>query len=156
MTGLAYLQFFAYYLKTDPSRDQDNKRAGVGVDIFNFVACGMGYAPLFLRRDSMRLRPKLYRLYNHGLTAPLRAGRSFFAHIMIGLASIVVDNTPIMAAVIQMNPHMPDDHHLLVTLATGVSGNLRSISSAAGIALMGPARGYYTFSATCAGCRPSY
>jgi Na+/H+ antiporter NhaD/arsenite permease-like protein len=42
---------------------------------------------------------------------------------MIGLASIVVDNTPIMAAVIQMNSHMPDGHRLLVTLATGVSGN---------------------------------
>lgn len=83
----------------------------------------MGYAPPFLRRDSMHLRPRFYRLSSHGFTAPLRAGRSLFANIMIGLASIVVDNTPIMAAVIQMNPHMPDGHRLLVTLATGLSGN---------------------------------
>jgi Na+/H+ antiporter NhaD/arsenite permease-like protein len=76
-------------------------------------------------------------LSSHGLTAPLRAGRSLFANIMIGLASTVVDNIPIMAAVIQMNPYMPDGHRLLVTLAAGVGGNLLSIGSAAGIALMG-------------------
>jgi len=44
-----------------------------------------------------------------------------------------------------MNPEMPIDQWLLVTLTTGVGGSLLSIGSAAGVALMGKARGYYTF-----------
>jgi len=34
---------------------------------------------------------------------------------------------------------------LLVTLTAGVGGSLLSVGSAAGVALMGQARGYYTF-----------
>jgi Na+/H+ antiporter NhaD/arsenite permease-like protein len=36
-------------------------------------------------------------------------------------------------------------HWLLVTLTAGVGGSLLSIGSAAGVALMGQARGVYTF-----------
>jgi Na+/H+ antiporter NhaD/arsenite permease-like protein len=36
---------------------------------------------------------------------------------------------------------------LLVTLTTGVGGSLLSVGSAAGVALMGQARGIYTFGA---------
>jgi Na+/H+ antiporter NhaD/arsenite permease-like protein len=44
-----------------------------------------------------------------------------------------------------MNPDMPLGHWLLVTLTAGVGGSLLSIGSAAGVALMGQARGVYTF-----------
>ena len=50
-----------------------------------------------------------------------------------------------MFAVITMHPEMSIDQWLLVTLTTGVGGSLLSIGSAAGVALMGQARGYYTF-----------
>ena len=50
-----------------------------------------------------------------------------------------------MFAVITMRPEMSIDQWLLVTLTTGVGGSLLSIGSAAGVALMGQARGYYTF-----------
>ena len=50
-----------------------------------------------------------------------------------------------MFAVITMNPLMSTEQWLLVTLTTGVGGSLLSIGSAAGVALMGQARGYYTF-----------
>jgi Na+/H+ antiporter NhaD/arsenite permease-like protein len=50
-----------------------------------------------------------------------------------------------MFAVITMDPHMGLEQWLLVTLTTGVGGSLLSIGSAAGVALMGQARGYYTF-----------
>ena len=50
-----------------------------------------------------------------------------------------------MFAVITMNPSMSTEQWLLVTLTTGVGGSLLSIGSAAGVALMGQARGYYTF-----------
>ena len=40
---------------------------------------------------------------------------------------------------------MPLGQWLLVTLTAGVGGSLLSIGSAAGVALMGQARGKYTF-----------
>ena len=50
-----------------------------------------------------------------------------------------------MFAVLTMEPTMPDSQWLLVTLTAGVGGSMLSIGSAAGVALMGQARGYYTF-----------
>jgi Na+/H+ antiporter NhaD/arsenite permease-like protein len=58
---------------------------------------------------------------------------------------LVVDNIPIMFAVLNMNPDMSQGHWLLVTLTAGVGGSMLSIGSAAGVALMGQARGVYTF-----------
>jgi Na+/H+ antiporter NhaD/arsenite permease-like protein len=59
--------------------------------------------------------------------------------------SAIVDNIPVMVAVLQMNPVMDELQWLLVTLTAGVGGSLLSIGSAAGVALMGQARGKYTF-----------
>ncbi len=67
------------------------------------------------------------------------------ANILVGLASAIVDNIPIMFAVLGMNPDMAVGQWLLVTLTAGVGGSLLSIGSAAGVALMGQARGSYTF-----------
>ena len=66
---------------------------------------------------------------------------------MIGLLSAVVDNIPVMFAVLTMRPEMSHGQWLLVTLTAGVGGSLLSIGSAAGVALMGAARGVYTFNA---------
>lgn len=68
-----------------------------------------------------------------------------WANVSVGVLSSIVDNIPIMAAVVKMNPAMSDGQWLLVTLTAGVGGSLLSIGSAAGVALMGQARGYYTF-----------
>jgi Na+/H+ antiporter NhaD/arsenite permease-like protein len=68
-------------------------------------------------------------------------------NIAVGLASAVIDNIPIMFAVLSMNPEMSHGQWLLVTLTAGVGGSLLSIGSAAGVALMGQARGVYTFMA---------
>ena len=68
-----------------------------------------------------------------------------YANFLVGILSAIVDNIPVMFAVITMNPSMPTEQWLLVTLTTGVGGSLLSIGSAAGVALMGQARGYYTF-----------
>jgi Na+/H+ antiporter NhaD/arsenite permease-like protein len=69
------------------------------------------------------------------------------ANVLVGIASAVVDNIPIMFAVLTMHPDMSHGHWLLVTLTAGVGGSLLSIGSAAGVALMGQARGVYTFMA---------
>ncbi|MFV1996865.1 MAG: sodium:proton antiporter NhaD [Acidiferrobacterales bacterium] len=68
-----------------------------------------------------------------------------WANIFVGIASAIVDNIPVMYAVLTMNPDMSLGQWLLVTLTAGVGGSLLSIGSAAGIALMGQARGIYTF-----------
>lgn len=67
------------------------------------------------------------------------------ANILVGILSAVIDNIPIMFAVLSMNPDMNLGQWLLITLTAGVGGSLLSIGSAAGVALMGQARGVYTF-----------
>ncbi len=67
------------------------------------------------------------------------------ANILVGLASSILDNIPMMVAVLQMQPQMDTGQWLLVTLTAGVGGSLLSIGSAAGVALMGQAHGQYTF-----------
>ena len=69
------------------------------------------------------------------------------ANILVGVLSSVIDNIPVMFAVLSMSLEMSVGQWLLVTLTTGVGGSLLSIGSAAGVALMGQARGIYTFSA---------
>ena len=67
------------------------------------------------------------------------------ANVLVGVVSAVVDNIPVMYAVLSMNPPMDDGQWLLVTMTAGVGGSLLSIGSAAGVAVMGQARGVYTF-----------
>jgi Na+/H+ antiporter NhaD/arsenite permease-like protein len=67
------------------------------------------------------------------------------ANVLVGLLSAVIDNIPIMFAVLSMNPDISHGQWLLVTLTAGIGGSLLSIGSAAGVALMGQARGVYTF-----------
>lgn len=67
------------------------------------------------------------------------------ANVLVGLLSALVDNIPVMFAVLAMLPDMSHGQWLLVTLTAGVGGSLLSIGSAAGVAVMGQARGVYTF-----------
>lgn len=67
------------------------------------------------------------------------------ANILVGFASALIDNIPVMFAVLEMNPDMDLGQWLLVTLTAGVGGSLLSIGSAAGVAVMGQCRGIYTF-----------
>jgi Na+/H+ antiporter NhaD/arsenite permease-like protein len=67
------------------------------------------------------------------------------ANIAVGVLSAIVDNIPVMFAVLTMMPEMSEGQWLLVTLTAGVGGSMLSIGSAAGVALMGMAKGQYTF-----------
>jgi len=68
-----------------------------------------------------------------------------WANIVVGILSAIVDNIPVMFAVLTMDPQMSQGQWLLVTLTAGVGGSMLSVGSAAGVALMGQARGIYTF-----------
>ncbi len=67
------------------------------------------------------------------------------ANVAIGVLSSIVDNIPLVYAVLTMNPPMDQGQWLLVTLTAGVGGSILSIGSAAGVALMGIGKQYYTF-----------
>ena len=67
------------------------------------------------------------------------------SNILVGVLSAIVDNIPVMYAVLKMSPEMGLDQWLLITLTAGVGGSLLSVGSAAGVAVMGVDREHYTF-----------
>lgn len=83
-------------------------------------------------------------LISHGMYQGLGPTQ---ANILVGILSAIIDNIPVMFAVLTMDPAMSLGQWLLVTLTAGTGGSLLSIGSAAGVALMGSARGTYTFGA---------
>jgi len=67
------------------------------------------------------------------------------ANVLVGFASAIFDNIPVMFAVLEMDPVMNLGQWLLITLTAGVGGSMLAVGSAAGVAVMGQARGVYTF-----------
>ncbi len=143
MLGLGYLQAWSYFLQRKGARLADNDMV---LDSFKqiervewdtllfffgiiFAVGGLGVLG-YLAMASQSLYVDL------GATT---------ANIAIGVLSAIVDNIPLMFAVLTMDPAMSDGQWLLVTLTAGVGGSLLSIGSAAGVALMGQAHGHYTF-----------
>jgi NhaD family Na+/H+ antiporter len=152
MTGLAYLQIFGYYLRRTHESNANNHRgrhhAGevTAFDSFREVARAEWDTLLFFFGVIMSVGGLGFIGYLDLLSAfaYLELGPTV-ANILVGIASAIVDNIPVMVAVLQMYPDMDVAQWLLVTLTAGVGGSLLSIGSAAGVALMGQARGQYTF-----------
>lgn len=67
------------------------------------------------------------------------------ANISIGIISALIDNIPVVFAVLAMAPDMGVEQWLLVSLTSSTGGSILSIGSAAGVALMGQSKGQYTF-----------
>ncbi len=160
MTGLSYLMFFAYYLKKSGGK----KKA---------LLTSSGESSLASHNDAVfdddyeifdKVKKAewdtLFFFYGVilcvgglGLIGYLSLASDFMynglgatnANILVGILSAIVDNIPVMFAVLTMNPEMSQGQWLLATLTAGVGGSMLSIGSAAGVALMGQARGYYTF-----------
>ena len=70
-----------------------------------------------------------------------------WSNIGVGFLSAIVDNVPVMSAVLKASPEMGLDQWMLVTLTAGVGGSLISFGSAAGVGVMGKLPGVYTFGA---------
>ncbi|WP_297443021.1 sodium:proton antiporter NhaD [Sulfurimonas sp.] len=69
------------------------------------------------------------------------------ANIGVGFLSAIVDNVPVMSAILKSSPTMGIDQWMLVTMTAGIGGSLISFGSAAGVGVMGKLRGIYTFGA---------
>ncbi|MCM0148815.1 sodium:proton antiporter NhaD [Photobacterium galatheae] len=162
MMGMAYLSLFAYYLQKTLPKSLEKKRAIAMANNDHTALERLGSVVPFdvFRRISMAEWDTL--LFFYGVVMCV-GGLSLmgylslashvlytqwdpvWANIMIGVLSAIVDNIPVMFAVLTMNPDMTIGNWLLVTLTAGVGGSLLSIGSAAGVALMGAAHGKYTF-----------
>ncbi len=152
MLGLAYLKFFGFYLrrKTHASVDSTEIPPGShevqGFDVFDKIARAE-WDTLFFFYGVIMAVGGLGFIGYLGMSSAYIYGElgATTANVLVGLMSAIVDNIPVMFAVLTMNPDMSEVQWLLVTLTAGVGGSLLSIGSAAGVALMGQARGHYTF-----------
>ncbi len=155
LTGLAYLQFFGYYLKKTHNfksapYDEDKTEQNVGdvvpFDVFNKIARAEWDTLLFFYGVVLAVGGLGFIGYLAMASDIMYAQWGpTSANIAVGILSAIVDNIPVMFAVLSMNPEMTQGQWLLVTLTAGVGGSLLSVGSAAGVALMGQARGIYTF-----------
>ena len=166
MTGLGFLKLFGFYLQR-----RDERFAYIANASLMRTALAVDSKP---KEESMPVRPT-YDIYRNlqraewdslmffygiimcvgglGAFGYLAVGSELIygglgptaANILVGIASAIVDNIPVMFAVLEMHPDMNHGQWLLVTLTAGVGGSLLSVGSAAGVAVMGQARGIYTF-----------
>ena len=163
MLGLGYLGFFSYYIKKKEQRIYE-------IDPVLGSDQGVFPRPTDVPVSHFDLMRKISRvewdtlLFFYGVILCVGGLSQFgylalasnamyhdlgptYANVMVGILSAIVDNIPVMFAVLTMDPVMSHGQWLLVTLTAGVGGSMLSIGSAAGVALMGTARGVYTFGA---------
>ncbi len=167
MVGLGCLMLVSYILNRSPRRQQTrlishhvldqgglsdvassdpHQHPGVRLNTFNQIARSEWDTLLFFYGIIMCVGAM-------GTLGYLAAGSDLMygelgpsvANILVGVVSAVIDNIPVMFAVLTMFPDMSEGQWLLVTLTAGIGGSLLSIGSAAGVAVMGSARGVYTF-----------
>ena len=143
MTGLSYLFFFSYYLKMS-SHSTTNEVSEFNV--FNNVARAEWDTLLFFFGVIFCVGGLGTIGYLANVSHLLYAGLGATnANIIAGVLSAIVDNIPVMFAILTMNPDMETFQWLLVTMTAGVGGSLLSVGSAAGVALMGQSKGMYSF-----------
>jgi len=172
MTGLSYLLFFGYYLRMTSHKDQkpdqvayekmlnelDPELIEEGLkqsedtpnfgqfNIFSDVSKAEWDTLFFFFGVIFCVGGLGFIGYLEIMSVYLYEGwGATNANIAMGVLSAIVDNIPVMFAILTMSPDMDQYQWLLITLTTGVGGSLLSIGSAAGVALMGQARGIYTF-----------
>lgn len=146
MMGLAYIKVFSYFLnvkKGEESFDFFENISRIEWDTLLFfygvILCVGGLAAFGFLHITSDL---MYTQWGTSLGPMYQQAP---ANIVIGILSAIIDNIPLMYAVLTMNPSMSEGQWLLITLTTGIGGSLLSVGSAAGVALMGQAKGHYTF-----------
>jgi len=138
MLGLSALMFYTWFLKHN---HDDN-----GSDIFAHIARAEWDTLLFFFGVIMAVGGLTHLGYLHLMgTALYGQLGATTSNVLLGMLSSIIDNIPIMYAVISMQPQLDTSQWLLITLTAGVGGSMLSIGSAAGVGLMGVARGKYTF-----------
>jgi len=143
MTGLSYLMIAGFFIrKNSKKKNLEDEH----FDVFNKVAKAEWDTLLFFFGVILSVGGLGFMGYL-AMTSEMMYVElgTTNANILVGVLSAIVDNIPVMFAVLTMNPDMSLGQWLLVTLTAGVGGSLLSIGSAAGVALMGQSKGLYTF-----------
>ena len=143
MLGLGYLQIWAYFLQRKGKRSENSDMV---LDSFKQIERVEWDTLLFFFGI-------IFAVGGLGVLGYLASANQFLygqfgptiANVTIGVLSAIVDNIPLMFAVLTMDPAMSHGQWLLVTLTAGVGGSLLAVGSAAGVALMGIGKGQYTF-----------
>ena len=151
MFGLSLLQLFGYYLKRTYSAESKISRDGSDqpFGVFKQIAQAEWDTLLFFYGVILCVAGLSKIGYLALINTTLYDGLGFtVANSLMGIISALIDNIPVMFSVIQMHDTTTMDLNqwLLITLTAGVGGSLLSIGSAPGVALMGQAKGIYTFS----------
>lgn len=141
MTGLSLLMIVAYQIRELSHRKNDKN-----FHIFAHIQGAEWDTLLFFYGVIFSVSGLTFLGYMElaSDTMYMQMGASI-TNISVGIISALIDNIPVMFAVLSMDPDMSYFQWLLVTLTAGIGGSLLSIGSAAGIALMGIAHGKYTF-----------
>ena len=168
MTGLGVLKLYGYYLKTRRHGFPEPAEGDLGDVGLELEGTSAGATALADQAESFNIFKALERaewdtlMFFYGIIlcvgglgtlGYLELGSQFLygelgattANILVGVLSAIIDNIPIMFAVLTVLPEMSHGQWLLVTLTAGAGGSMLSIGSAAGVAVMGQARGIYTF-----------
>ena len=169
MTGLGFLKIFGYFLKMKIKRqnmiviEEDPGAGALGVEFFGDREDRRGST-----EEEFNIFKKLARaewdtlMFFYGVILCVGGLGTIgylsavsqmmyidlgptYANVLVGILSAIIDNIPVMFAVLTMLPEMDTAQWLLVTLTAGTGGSLLSVGSAAGVAVMGQARGIYTF-----------
>lgn len=152
LSGLGLLQFYSYYLKVTGEKTSFLKSSDgdcsnpIPYDIYSKMARAEWDTLFFFYGVILCVGGLGFLGYLTLVSQTMYGGwGATNANIAVGIISAVVDNIPVMFAVLSMMPDMSVGQWMLVTLTAGVGGSLLSIGSAAGVALMGQAHGSYTF-----------
>jgi Na+/H+ antiporter NhaD/arsenite permease-like protein len=138
MFGLALLKMYAYRLKKVHNTDFDVFGAMAKIEnntlLFFFGILASVGALYFLGWLALAAH-----VYEPSVLGPT------ISNISVGFLSAIVDNVPVMSAVLKASPDMVQSQWMLVTMTAGVGGSLISFGSAAGVGVMGKLPGVYTF-----------
>ncbi len=142
MFGLAILKMYVYKLNKSASPTQ--------VNVFSWIAKIENDTLLFFFGILAAVGGLHFLGFLEYFTALYNEFGATAMNIGVGFLSAIVDNVPVMSAVLKANPNMGADAQsqwMLVTMTAGVGGSLISFGSAAGVGVMGKMHGIYTFAA---------
>ncbi len=144
MFGLAILKLYVYRINKSPSPTR--------VNVFQWVSKIENDTLLFFFGILAAVGGLHFLGFLEYFTALYDTVGPTTANVGVGFLSAVVDNVPVMSAVLKADPNMGvglDERAqwMLVTMTAGIGGSLISFGSAAGVGVMGKMKGIYTFGA---------
>ncbi len=148
MFGLALLKLYVYKLNRQSRKLDDDDNDKERINAFSWIAKIENDTLLFFFGILAAVGGLHFLGFLEYFTALYSQFGATVVNIGVGFLSAIVDNVPVMSAVLKANPDMGAGAHaqwMLVTLTAGVGGSLISFGSAAGVGVMGKLHGIYTF-----------